>query len=120
MREARSWLLADGKLVACFPNVRHHALVGSLLYGTWGFEPSGVVGRDHIRFFTRREIEKLLYRAGFALEALQPVPGPGHSEWAAQGRPGEVRTGAFETGGLSAEEAEGFYASHYKVRAVPA
>jgi GT2 family glycosyltransferase/tetratricopeptide (TPR) repeat protein/2-polyprenyl-3-methyl-5-hydroxy-6-metoxy-1,4-benzoquinol methylase len=120
LRQARNWLTADGKLIARFPNVRHHSLVGSLLDGTWGFEPNGPVGRDHIRFYTRREIEKLFYRAGFALEALQAVPGSGYQAWVEQGRPGEVRAGAFHTAGLSADEAEEFYASHYHVRAVPA
>ncbi len=120
LRESRNWLAPGAKLVARFPNVRHHALVGALLDGSWGFEPAGTVGRDHVRFFTRREIEKLFYRAGFAVEALQAVPGPGYQAWVDQGRLGEVRAGSFHTSGMSSEEAEEFYASHYLVSAVPA
>ena len=66
LRRARGWLAADGRLVASIPNVRHHSVVRSLLEGNWTYESAGLLDRTHLRFFTRREIEKLLFRAGFA------------------------------------------------------
>ena len=69
--KARSWLAPDGRLVASIPNVRHNSVVRSLLEGNWTYEPAGLLDRTHLRFFTRREIEKLFCRAGFAIDELE-------------------------------------------------
>ena len=58
----------DGRLVASIPNVRHHSVVRSLLEGNWTYESAGLARPTHLRFFTRREIEKLFFRAGFAID----------------------------------------------------
>jgi hypothetical protein len=73
----------------------------------------------HLRFFTRREIEKLLRETGFALVTAEAVPGPGYSAWAAQGRPGTVEAGRLRVRGLSPEDAEEFFAYQYLVTATP-
>jgi len=113
-------LLAEGDcLLAACPNVRHHALVSALLDGNWADAPAGCIEPGTLRFFTRREVEKLLDRTGFAIESLRPVPGPGHDDWVRAGRPGHVRMGGLDISGLPSEEAEEFYASHFVVRAVP-
>src|SRR5262249_46089772 len=103
------------RLVARFPNARHHAHVTALLQGTWG-EPTG----DSLRFFTRREVEKLFERAGFTIQEIRPVPGPGYDDWQAGGRQDEVRAGALHISGLPTEEAEEFYASSFVLSARPA
>ena len=41
---------------------------------------AGLLDRDHLRFFTRWEIEKLLFRIGFTIEELRRIPGPGDDE----------------------------------------
>jgi GT2 family glycosyltransferase/tetratricopeptide (TPR) repeat protein/2-polyprenyl-3-methyl-5-hydroxy-6-metoxy-1,4-benzoquinol methylase len=120
LRKLRGWLRPDGRVVASIPNVRHHTVVSALLAGHWTYEPAGLLDRTHLRFFTRREIEKLLFRAGFDIESVAIVPGPGHAEWAARGRPGEVRIGRLHIGGVPPEEAEEFYAYQYLVVARPA
>jgi 2-polyprenyl-3-methyl-5-hydroxy-6-metoxy-1,4-benzoquinol methylase len=75
--KARTWLAADGSLIASIPNVRHHSVVRSLLQGNWTYESAGLLDRDHVRFFTRREIEKMFFRAGFAIDELRWVGVPG-------------------------------------------
>ena len=80
LRQAHAWLRPHGHLIASIPNVRHHSIVRGLLAGSWTYESAGLLDRDHLRFFTRREIEKLLFRAGFSIEQLQMVPGPGDDE----------------------------------------
>jgi len=67
LRQSREWLAPGGSLIASIPNVRHHSVVRSLLQGNWTYESAGLLDRTHLRFFTRREIEKLFYRAGFAI-----------------------------------------------------
>jgi GT2 family glycosyltransferase/tetratricopeptide (TPR) repeat protein/2-polyprenyl-3-methyl-5-hydroxy-6-metoxy-1,4-benzoquinol methylase len=117
LEEARKRLSPQGTLIAGFANVRHHSVVARLLDGTWDWEPTGVLGRDQVRFFTRREAEKLLYRAGFEVVELRPLPGPGQSEWEARDRPDEVRVGPLAISGLA--DAEDFYASGYLFSARP-
>jgi GT2 family glycosyltransferase len=114
---ARGWLAPGGRLIASIPNVRHHSVLRGLLEGDWTYEPAGLLDRDHLRFFTRREIEKLFYRAGFTVADLAAVPGPGYAEWERRGRPGEVKVGRLHVGGLAPEEAQEFYAYQYLVSA---
>ena len=64
LRRAKDWLEPDGTLVASIPNVRHHSVVRSVLEGNWTYESAGLLDRTHLRFFTRREIEKLFFPGG--------------------------------------------------------
>ena len=50
-----------------------HSVVRSLLQGNWTYESAGLLDRTHLRFFTRREIEKLFHRAGFASDGMLAV-----------------------------------------------
>lgn len=73
LRRARKWLAPAGVLVASLPNARHHSVLASLVAGNWTYEPAGLLDADHIQFFTRREIEKLLVRAGFRAVAMERI-----------------------------------------------
>jgi GT2 family glycosyltransferase/tetratricopeptide (TPR) repeat protein/SAM-dependent methyltransferase len=115
----RRWLVPDGRLFADVGNARRHATVEGLLGGRWAAADPSESGPRPIRFYTRREIEKLLHRAGFAIGAIRLAPGPGHAEWREDGRPGEVRVGRLRIGGLSPEDAEEFYADRLRVEAIP-
>jgi GT2 family glycosyltransferase/tetratricopeptide (TPR) repeat protein/2-polyprenyl-3-methyl-5-hydroxy-6-metoxy-1,4-benzoquinol methylase len=118
LRRARQWLRPEGRLVASIPNVRHHSVIRSLLQGNWTYESAGLLDRDHVRFFTRREIEKLVFRAGFAIEEMKYVEGPEEGEGQTR-REDEVRIGRLHVGGLSPAEASEFHAYQYLVRARP-
>ena len=120
LRRVRAWLRPGGTLIARVPNVRHHSVVLGLLAGDWTYEPAGLLDRTHLRFFTRREVEKLFYRAGFEIPALVPVPGPGYREWAAAGCPGEVAVAGLRLSPLDPREAEEFYTCQWLAAARPA
>jgi GT2 family glycosyltransferase/predicted Zn-dependent protease/2-polyprenyl-3-methyl-5-hydroxy-6-metoxy-1,4-benzoquinol methylase len=114
----RNWLHPAGLLVASIPNVRHHTVIRSLLGGNWTYEPAGLLDRDHLRFFTRREIEKLFFRTGFATPELRRKPGPGDEEY--DQRPGaDVRVGRLSISGLSPDDAAEFHTYQYLVSARP-
>lgn len=119
LRRLHGWLKPDGRLIASIPNVRHHSVVRALLRGDWTYEPAGLLDRDHLRFFTRREIEKLFHRTGFAVASLQVVPGPGDPERLAQASRGEVTVGGLHIRGLAPADAQEFYAYQYLVCACP-
>lgn len=117
LRRVRDWLRPGGMLVASLPNVRHHSVLRGLLAGDWTYEPAGLLDHTHLRFFTRREVEKLLFRAGFEVPRPIPVPGPGYAKWDASGRPGEVNIGGLRIGPVEPAEAEEFYTYQWLVAA---
>jgi FkbM family methyltransferase len=117
---ARSWLQPGGEVFALVPNVGHHTVLRSLLEGNWTYEPGGPVAEGHLRFFTRRELEKLFYRAGFHPVEVRPAPDPDYEGWCRRGRPGQVEAGRLRIGELNPESAGDFYASHFLARAAAA
>ncbi len=117
LRMARDWLAPDGRLIASVPNVRHHSVVRSLLEGNWTYEPAGLLDRTHLRFFTRRELEKLFHRAGFVVDELRWVGSPADDP--DERRPGEVRSGRLQVVGLGDAEADEFFAYQYLAVARP-
>ncbi len=119
LRHCREWLTPAGQLILSLPNVQHHSVITSLLDGNFTYEPAGLLDDDHVRCFTRREVEKLLFRAGYAIAELRIVPGAGWEEWVEQGQPGEVRIGGLSIAGLSPERAADFFAYQFLLRARP-
>lgn len=120
LKMIRRWLMADGTLVISVPNVRNHTVVQSLLAGNWTYESAGLLDADHVRFFTRRELEKLLFRAGFEVENLRMVPGEGFSAWVDQGRPREISLGGLSIRAASEGDAAEFFAYQYLAACRPA
>ncbi|QDU39660.1 SPBc2 prophage-derived glycosyltransferase SunS [Maioricimonas rarisocia] len=117
--QVRRWLAPDGCLVTSVPNVRNHTVVQSLLAGNWTYESAGLLDHDHVRFFTRREIEKLLFRSGFDVESLQMVPGEGFAEWESSGRPEQITVGGLQIRAATATDAAEFFAYQYLASARP-
>mgnify|MGYP001171398301 CR=1 FL=1 len=120
LRKIRRWLTPDGLLVTSLPNVRNHTVIRSLLAGNWTYETAGLLDEDHVRFFTRREIEKLLFRAGFDVQQQRMVPGEGYQDWVQQGSPLQIQLGPFQLHVSSQEEVAEFFAYQYLTTASPA
>jgi len=119
LERIRGWLAEGGTLVASIPNVRHHSVVTSLLEGNWTYEAAGLLDGDHVRFFTRREIEKLLDRLDFEIVTMRVVPGPGDDVLRGAAGPGTVCVGSLNVAGLAPETADEFFAYQYLVVARP-
>ena len=120
LQRARDWLSPDGRLVASLPNIRHHSVLCSLLEGNFTYEPAGLLDDDHVRFFTRREIEKLFFRAGYRIENLAVIPGPSHPAWAEQGRPLDLQIGPLTYRARDERDAEELFAYQYLIDATAA
>ncbi len=119
LQRCRAWLASGGCLIASLPNVQHHSVASGLLEGNFTYEPAGLLDEDHLRLFTRREIDKLFFRAGYRIVEWRAVPGEGYAEWDAADRPGEVRIGGLQISGLDSIRAEAFFTYQYLVRAEP-
>jgi 2-polyprenyl-3-methyl-5-hydroxy-6-metoxy-1,4-benzoquinol methylase len=65
----RELAAADGHLHVSVPNARHWSLAGDLVVrGTFGYTEMGHRDATHIRWFTRKDIQRLLGQAGWAVE----------------------------------------------------
>ena len=72
------------------------------------------------RFYTRREIEKLFYRAGYVLRELRAEQNPDLERWRSESRPVEIVLGSLRISAQSPEEAEEFITERYQALAAPA
>src|SRR5690606_8899156 len=78
-------------------------------------EPAGLLDETHLRFFTRREIDKLLFRCGFEVTQWQAIPGPGYLEWEQKGRPSSWDINGVRYQGRSAENVEELFIYQYLI-----
>ena len=102
-----------GSLVAVVPNLGQRRVLEGLLAGTWNAGDSSTGASHQLRFFTRRELEKLCFRAGLQLEAVEPLADP----FASESLNGSRSTGGIPTEGLSPPLVEMLATSNYVVRA---
>ena len=120
LRKLRRWLAPDGRLTTSFDTVRSLPIVEGLLAGRWRACAGKTEAGRPIRFVTRREVEKILYRTGFAAELVEPIPGPGHADWLERGRPGRVRVDRLSIAGLPPDEVEEFHSRGFLLEVMPA
>jgi SAM-dependent methyltransferase len=73
LEKARTVLTPGGSVLLSIPNVGHWSVIADLLAGRWDYVPAGIHCVTHLRFFTRRGIERLLDSAGFCCEIIEPM-----------------------------------------------
>ncbi|MBU0593624.1 MAG: class I SAM-dependent methyltransferase [Gammaproteobacteria bacterium] len=61
----RSYLRPEGFIVLSVPNVAHNALLAELLSGRFPYQEKGLLDRTHLRFFTRSNLEEMLFASGY-------------------------------------------------------
>lgn len=115
----RQHLTSDGTLVTSLPNVRNRSVISALLEGNWTYETAGLLDRTHLRFFTRREIEKLLHRCGFEVASWRTKPDDGFEVWQSAGRTNTIQIGNLRIDGIQMSDAEEFYAYQFLIAATP-
>ncbi len=62
---AKELLGAKGKILASVPNVAHFSVRARLLFGQFNYTTTGLLDRNHIRFFTKKTIIELFRSAGY-------------------------------------------------------
>lgn len=76
LAQARKLLTSRGSVVISMPNVAHGDLRLSLLAGLWDYRSVGLLDETHLRFFTRKTLEKLLTSTGFSIVDMRRVRVP--------------------------------------------
>ncbi len=75
LRELHRAAAPGGHLHVSIPNARHASLIRDLyLRGTFGYAPYGHRDSTHIRWFTRRDIERLLAECGWRVTDVATHP----------------------------------------------
>lgn len=108
-----------GQLLASIPNVRNTSVLTGLLEGNWTYEHAGLLDDTHLRFFTRLDIERLFYRAGYTVRDIALIPDVAHSEWESTGSPTRLQLGCITVAGVPSEEVEEFFVYQYLIDATP-
>lgn len=83
LTKARQMIAPGGSLLLSVPNVGHWSVVWDLLQGEFDYQPVGILCTTHLRFFTRRGLERLLGDARFTVERWEDVPSPPPAAFAA-------------------------------------
>ena len=103
----RPLLKPEGSLVASIPNIRNVETIADLLKGNFKYSDWGVMDETHLRFFTRRGMEKMFTDAGYAIRDIQPKFDPNRDRilalWNRHGLGGRIRELVLLLGGAPFE-----------------
>lgn len=68
IRRIKRNISKNGVVVASIPNIRHAPILLKLvLGGDWKYQEWGVLDKTHLRFFTRKSIERMFIEQGYSL-----------------------------------------------------
>ena len=70
LNKLKQYLSDSAIVVASIPNVRYYGVINMLVEGYWKYEDYGILDKTHLRFFTKKEIEKLFVDAGFEITGI--------------------------------------------------
>lgn len=73
--QLKRYLCANGKLIACIPNLANITVITPLLHGTFEYKDAGLLDRTHIHFFTKKSIEKMFLANGYRITEWIPQKG---------------------------------------------
>ncbi len=110
------WLKPTGSVVMSIPNVRFWGVVQHLANGRWTYQDEGLLDRDHVRFFTWAEINRLLASCGLMCREVRPNL-DGRCPEVPEGKTTDLRLGRVTIHDLGPEEVKEFFVFQYFVRA---
>ncbi len=117
LRHYLRWLNLTGSVVMSIPNVRFWEVVKNLADGYWTYQDEGLLDRDHVRFFTWAEIQRLLASCGLECgEALSNL-----DRRCPEAPPGEtidLRLGRITLHDLTPDELREFFTVQFLLRGV--
>lgn len=56
----KQWLNPEGLLIVSTPNIAHISIRSQLLFGRFEYTQTGILDENHVHFFTRKSLKKLL------------------------------------------------------------
>ena len=72
LKNATKILGTNGVIIISIPNVRHYTTISNLVIrGYWPYEQRGTHDKNHLRFFTFRNIKEMLQDAGLTIVTME-------------------------------------------------
>ena len=70
LKKLKIFLKSDGFVLASIPNTQHWSVLFNLALGKWEYKNEGLLDNTHVRFFTRRTMERMFSDAGFEIKKM--------------------------------------------------
>jgi len=86
LRQLLRYLHPEGRMILSVPNVAHWTCRWKLLCGRFEYEPVGIMAGEHLRFFTRDSLSRLLTDVGLEARSMRYSFGG----WIYEGRAGRL------------------------------
>ncbi len=75
LKNIKSKLADDGFIIISVPNIRHYSILKNLfLFGNWEYDDSGILDNTHLRFFTKKSLNKLFTKEGLRVVEFTKYP----------------------------------------------
>lgn len=114
----KDYLAEEGRLVISIPNLRYLPLLDDLAHGYFRYADWGVLDITHLRFFTRKELERFLFETGYEVvrwtHGIDPTLRT-QFEQASRKLPATLDTGKLVLRDLSAEDLQELYSGQFFV-----
>jgi len=76
LRALRDRLADDGEILVSIPSISHWYPRGRIMAGRFDYDQRGPLDRGHLRFFTRRTMERMFAECDLSIVEWQPVGAP--------------------------------------------
>lgn len=72
LRNINGILNKDGLVIASIPNVRHYTtIINLIIKGYWSYRERGIHDKNHLRFFTLKNIEEMFANSGLKINKIK-------------------------------------------------
>ncbi len=116
LKKLKKFVSASGTIVASIPNIRYWGIINMLIEGHWKYGDYGILDKTHLRFFTKKEIEKLFADAGFEITDINANIDPVYYKLNDTSS-GEIAFGKVLLKGLTIDEVKDLFVIQYLIRA---
>jgi glycosyltransferase involved in cell wall biosynthesis/SAM-dependent methyltransferase/Tfp pilus assembly protein PilF len=114
LRKMSKILKKDGTVIMSIPNVQFYGVVHQLIEGNWTYQKEGILDETHLRFFTFKEIEKLVKEAGLSIQRIEETLDPQYEKFLNENHTA-LKLGRLSIDGLTPEEIRSFFVFQYKI-----
>jgi spore maturation protein CgeB/tetratricopeptide (TPR) repeat protein len=114
LKKMSKLLKKDGTVIMSIPNVQFYGVVHQLIEGNWTYQKEGILDETHLRFFTFKEIEKLVKEAGLSIQRIEETLDPQYENFSNENH-SALKLGRLSIDGLTPEEIRRFFVFQYKI-----
>ncbi len=114
LKKVNEVLKEDGTVIMSIPNVQFYGVVHQLIEGNWTYQKEGILDETHLRFFTFKEIEKLVEESGLYIQSIEETLDPQYKNFTSESHTA-LKLGRLSINDLTPEEIRRFFVFQYKI-----